>query len=154
MTTDLNLYSENKKQQSIIKVNHLMYVKYILGNVRVGIPLNDFSPSHLYVFLKPGPEFLASYVVFNGLRWEVVVCFIDIGGITVDHHYLIFVYTCITPLSTIFQSYCGSILLFTRSFLLLKKCKIDSQFPIRIVINDYRLYFLSLCDNLQALTVY
>jgi hypothetical protein len=72
-----------------------MYVKYILGNVRVGIPLNDFSPSHLYVFLKPGPEFLASYVVFNGLRWEVVVCFIDIGGITVDHHYLIFVYTCI-----------------------------------------------------------
>jgi hypothetical protein len=41
MTTDLSLYSENKKQQSIIKVNHLMYVKYILENVRVGIPLSD-----------------------------------------------------------------------------------------------------------------
>ena len=30
----------------------------------------------------------------------------------------------------------------------------DWQFPIRIVINDYRLYFLSLCDNLQAMTIY
>jgi hypothetical protein len=32
----------------------------------------------------------------------------------------------LTPLSTIFQSYRGTILLFTISFLLLKKCKINS----------------------------
>jgi len=44
---------------------------------------------------KPGPIFPTSYVViffmFNGLRWNVVVCFVDINEI-VDHQCLNFLF--------------------------------------------------------------
>ena len=49
--------------------------------------------SILWACLRPGPVFprpyaimpLSFFFVFNGLRWEVVVCFVDIGGIVVLH---------------------------------------------------------------------
>jgi hypothetical protein len=53
--------------------------------------ITGLTLSHFSACLSPGPEFLASYVVvffmFNDLRRDVIVCFVDIGGI-VDHHYL------------------------------------------------------------------
>ena len=36
-----------------------------------------------------------SFLVFSVWRWEVIVCFVDIGGI-VDHHCLYFVFVMIT----------------------------------------------------------
>ena len=47
------------------------------------------TPPHFCSCPKAGPGFQMSYVVvffmFNDLRWEVFVCFVNIGGI-VDHH--------------------------------------------------------------------
>jgi hypothetical protein len=48
-------------------------------------PINQCHPATFCVRPKPGPAFLIAYVtvyfVLNGLRWEVVVRFVDIGGI-------------------------------------------------------------------------
>ena len=49
-----------------------------------------FNPAIFFVPVQcKGPGFQMSFVmvffVFNELRWEVVACFVDIGGI-VDHH--------------------------------------------------------------------
>ena len=59
------------------------------NNWRVGIPSTCLTLPCLCACPKPGPEFPSSYVVvffkFNELRWEVIVCFVNIGGI-VDHH--------------------------------------------------------------------
>lgn len=55
----------------------------IIKRGRVGIPLIGKTPPHFCPFPKPGPGFPTSYVViffiFNELRWEVIVHFIDIG---------------------------------------------------------------------------
>ena len=57
---------------------------------RPGIPLTSLTPTYCCACPKAGPGFPTSYaVVFffvSELRSEVVVRFVDIGGI-VDHHY-------------------------------------------------------------------
>ena len=59
------------------------------------IPLAGLTLPHACAFPKPGPGFPTSYVVvffvFIELKWEVVVRFVDIGGI-IDHHYLHFLF--------------------------------------------------------------
>ena len=54
------------------------------------IPLSGLIPSQVCVCPKPGPEFPTSYVLvfvmFDQLKWEIIVGFVDIGeivGITV-----------------------------------------------------------------------
>ena len=63
------------------------------GNVV--IPLTSLTPPHFYACSKPGSGFPTSYVMAffcsNYLRREVIVCFVDIGGI-VDHHCLNFLF--------------------------------------------------------------
>ena len=65
---------------------------YIVTRWKTCINLKT-SPPHFCSCPKPEPGFPTPYVVvfvvFNGLRWEVVsiVCFVDTGGI-VDHHRL------------------------------------------------------------------
>ena len=58
---------------------------------RVGIPLTNLALPHFCVCPKLRPRFPTSYVIvffmFNGMRWEVIVHLVDIGGI-VDHHFL------------------------------------------------------------------
>jgi hypothetical protein len=53
--------------------------------------ITGLTLSHFSACLSPGPEFLASYVVvffmFNDLRRDVIVHFVNIGGI-VGHHFL------------------------------------------------------------------
>jgi len=60
---------------------------------RIGIPFTGLTLSQFYACPKPWPGFLKPHVLvffmFNGLRQEVVVRFIDIGVI-VDHHCLNF----------------------------------------------------------------
>ena len=55
----------------------------------VWIPLTGLTLPHICACPMPGPGFLMSYVVillmFSELRWEVIVHFVDIGGI-IDHH--------------------------------------------------------------------
>jgi len=66
------------------------------------IPLTGLTPPYLCAFPKQGSGYPTSYVVifylFNDLRWEVIVRFVDNGGI-VDHHCLNFLFimyvTCI-----------------------------------------------------------
>ena len=54
-----------------------------------GIPLTIVTLPHFFACPKPWPGFPMSYAwfffLFNDLRWEVIVCFVDIGWI-VDHH--------------------------------------------------------------------
>ena len=60
----------------------------------VGIALNGLTLPHFCACPKPGPWFPTSYVVFfvfSEWRWEVNVCFLDIGWI-VDHHCLYFLF--------------------------------------------------------------
>ena len=52
---------------------------------KVGIPpLTSLTLPHLCACPKLRPRFPASYVmgvfVFNELRWELIICFVDIGG--------------------------------------------------------------------------
>ena len=62
----------------------------IVGPVEIHLTLPQFCAC-----LKPEPRNPLSYVfvffVFNTLRWEIVVCFVDIGKI-VDHHCLNFLF--------------------------------------------------------------
>ena len=64
---------------------------------RVEIPLTCLTQPHFCVCpkLKPGPGFPTSYVViffvFNCLSRDVIVCFVDIGGI-VDQYCLKFLF--------------------------------------------------------------
>jgi hypothetical protein len=56
---------------------------------KVGIPLIDLTPPHCYACHKRGPVFRTSNAVvylfvLTELRWEVIVHFVEIGGI-VDH---------------------------------------------------------------------
>jgi hypothetical protein len=55
-------------------------------------PITSLPPPHSCACPKLGPGFLTLYVmvflVFNYLRLDVIVCFIDIGGI-VDHNCLL-----------------------------------------------------------------
>ena len=53
----------------------------------VGIPLTSLTPPHLSVYSKPGPQISSAYVVFNNLRWEVIVSFVDIDE-RADHTWL------------------------------------------------------------------
>jgi len=59
----------------------------------VGIPLTGLTPPCCCVCPKPGPGFPAPNIVvvlmFNVLRRQMVVGFVDIDG-TFDHHYLSF----------------------------------------------------------------
>ena len=63
--------------------------KYNYQVGRVEFPLTGSTPPHFCACPRPGPG--ASYVMvffmFICLRWEVIVGFVDIGGI-VDHHCL------------------------------------------------------------------
>jgi hypothetical protein len=56
-------------------------------------PCTNLTLPYLCACLKPGPEFPPSYVmvflIFNDLKSEVIVCFVDVGKI-VDHHCLKF----------------------------------------------------------------
>ena len=69
---------------------------WTMNNYIVGTPLIDLTPPHCCACPKPGHGFLTPYVVvfliFNALRAEVVVRFVDIGRI-VDHHFLNFLST-------------------------------------------------------------
>ena len=63
---------------------------------RVGMPFTGLTPPHFCVCPKAGTEFSMPYVTnvmvffaFNCKRREVIVPFVEIGGI-VDHHYLNF----------------------------------------------------------------
>ena len=57
--------------------------------------LYGFNPATFVCCTKPGYEFPTSYIVvifvFSELGTEVIVCFVDIGGI-IDHHCLIFLF--------------------------------------------------------------
>ena len=59
----------------------------------IEIPLTGLTLPRFYAGPKPGPGFPTSYVVvffvymFNELRWEVIVWFVDISEI-VNHHCL------------------------------------------------------------------
>ena len=61
----------------------------------VKILITGLTPPHFCTYSKTGPWFPTSYVlaffVFSALRWEVIVRFIDIGGID-DHHCLNFLF--------------------------------------------------------------
>ena len=67
------------------------------ANKRVGIPLTDLTLPHFCACPKQGPGFQISYVIVNDFRWEVVIRFVDIGGI-VDQQFLFlkFIYRTIT----------------------------------------------------------
>ena len=69
---------------------------WTMNNYIVGTPLIDLTPPHCCACPKPGHGFLTPYVVvflvFNDLRSEVVVRFVDIGRI-VDRHFLNFLST-------------------------------------------------------------
>ena len=58
-------------------------------------PINGFAPPHFFACPKPEPGFPMSYVtvcfMFNYFMWEMIVTFIDIGGV-VDHHCLNFLF--------------------------------------------------------------
>jgi hypothetical protein len=62
---------------------------------KLNVPITGLTLPQFCVCPKPG--FLTSYnklstfIMFNGLRREVVFCFVDIGGI-VDHHCLNFLF--------------------------------------------------------------
>ena len=66
----------------------------IIKRERVGIPFTSLTVSHFCASPKPGPGFPILYVVdfvcvFSELRREMIVCFVDTGGI-VNHHCLNF----------------------------------------------------------------
>ena len=81
----------------------LSFVIYVLplgiqlSRGRVRIPLTDLIPQHFCECFKPEPDIPTSYVVFflclqfAQLRWEVIVCFVDIGEIEV-HYCLTFLF--------------------------------------------------------------
>jgi len=64
--------------------DHILLLCYLEKQYK--IPLTGLNRSHFCVCPKPGPRFPTSYVVaffcFHDMRWEVIVCFVDIGG----HH--------------------------------------------------------------------
>ena len=74
-------------------------VKYVLPleiqSSRGEFPLTSFTLPHFCVFPKLGLDFQRhmpwSFFVFRELRWEVIVRFVDIGGL-VDHHCLNFLF--------------------------------------------------------------
>ena len=51
----------------------------------------SLTTPHFCASLKPGPRFPTSYdvvfCVFSELRWEIIVRFVDIGGIA-DNYYV------------------------------------------------------------------
>jgi hypothetical protein len=53
-----------------------------------GDPINGFIPTHLYVCPKPGLEFQRhmswSFLMFYELRGDVIIRFVDIGGIIIQ----------------------------------------------------------------------
>ena len=63
--------------------------------VRLSSVPNKKNTNIICVCSKPGPRFPMPYVMvflmFNGLMLEVVVCFVDIGGIA-DRHCLNFLF--------------------------------------------------------------
>ena len=63
-------------------------LSYQEGRPRFGIPLTCLTLPHFCACPKPGPGFPTSYVmvffVLSELRWEAIVCVVDIGGIG-DH---------------------------------------------------------------------
>jgi hypothetical protein len=63
----------------------------ILSREEFMIPLTNLTPPNVCACPKPGPWFRTQYVVvifvFNDLRWEMVVRFVDISEI-VDHYFL------------------------------------------------------------------
>jgi hypothetical protein len=67
------------------------FLSFVYICIGVADPLTGLTPPYVCACPKPGPGFPTSYVVvFWGvqwvqLRWEVIVRFIDIGGID-DHH--------------------------------------------------------------------
>jgi hypothetical protein len=60
---------------------------------RMWRPLTSLTLPHFCACPKPGPgdpiPYAGVFFMFTDLRWKVVVCFVDIGGI-VDHHCLSF----------------------------------------------------------------
>jgi hypothetical protein len=72
-----------------------------------GMPLTGLTLPHFFSSPMPGSEFPRPYAMFffsslNGLRSEVIVRFVDIGGI-VDHHCLIFLFIAILSVFVLFS---------------------------------------------------
>ena len=78
------------------------------------ISLISLTPPHLCAILEQWHGFPRSYVVafiiLRVLRWEMVVWFVDVGGI-VDHHFLIFLFIFynikVVELNLIWVSFCN-----------------------------------------------
>ena len=64
------------KTVDFLSVNSSLVIRYLQHEM-----LSDFCSSDIVQY----------HPLFNGLRWEVVVCFVDIGGI-VDHQRLNFLF--------------------------------------------------------------
>ena len=94
---ELFLYHSMKtKTISIHLFIYILPLEIQFQDRRVGIPLTSINPLHFCACTKPGPRFPKSYVVafcvqWVQLRWEVIVHFVDIGGID-DHHCLNFLF--------------------------------------------------------------
>ena len=75
------------------EIDSLVYKKNIFMNSNIMIPLTGVTQPHLCSCPNLWPWFPTSHVVvffvFSQLKWEVIVRFVEIGGI-VDHHYLTF----------------------------------------------------------------
>ena len=90
------------RTSTFIVVDHLtVKVRCSMGG-RIGIPLTILTLPHFCAYPKPLPEFSKPYLVicfvFTSLKWEVVVCFVDFGGI-VDHHCVNFLFILLTTQS-------------------------------------------------------
>ena len=81
----------------ILDDENWVWCKLIYQERRDGIPLTGLTPPHICACPKTGPGFSTPYVmvfffwVFSELTWEVIVRFVDIGGI-VDHYCLNFLF--------------------------------------------------------------
>ena len=70
---------------------------FMVINIWGIIYISYLAPAHVCVCPKPGSRFQTSYVVvifmFNVLKWEEIVPFVDIGEIVaIDHHFLNFLF--------------------------------------------------------------
>jgi hypothetical protein len=93
-TCELQTHVNNKH---ILDDENWVWCKLIYQERRDGIPLTGLTPPHICACPKTGPGFSTPYVmvfffwVFSELTWEVIVRFVDIGGI-VDHYCLNFLF--------------------------------------------------------------
>ena len=105
---------------SLLKQQTDVYICVAFGDPNIIEESNNVSnqlkkiPPHFCACSKPWPGFPKPYVevffVFNGLRLEVVVRFVDIGGI-INHSCLIFIFIILMYIQTIFIYLCLDVLM-------------------------------------------